>query len=138
MCSNRCANPVRPGNSFAGPTWYHKFTATIGSRRSSEKITSSPFSSLYFANFNCGTTRAAGFAATLTGACGGALAGVFRGTAGGVCADGETANANNANKLNDSAFLERSLIAVSSPYVANKKMISQRTAGADVPQRPGC
>src|SRR5712692_4539608 len=138
MCSNRCAKPVRPGNSFAGPTWYHKFTATIGSRWSSEKITSSPFSSLYFSNFNCGTTRAAGFAATFAGACPGALAGAFGGTASGVCADNETANASNTNKLNDSAFLERSLIAVSSRYAANNKMISQRTAGADVPQRLGC
>ena len=32
MCSNRCAKPVRPAASFAGPTWYHKFTATSGNR----------------------------------------------------------------------------------------------------------
>jgi len=30
MCSNRCANPVRPGFSSADPTWYHVFTATTG------------------------------------------------------------------------------------------------------------
>src|SRR5436309_8880438 len=50
MCSNRCANPVRPGRSFAGPTWYQRFTETSGSVRSSDKITSSPFFSLYFSN----------------------------------------------------------------------------------------
>jgi hypothetical protein len=31
MCSNRCANPVRPGRSFFEPTWYH--TATCANRR---------------------------------------------------------------------------------------------------------
>jgi hypothetical protein len=29
-CSKRWANPVRPGFSFAEPTWYHTFTVTIG------------------------------------------------------------------------------------------------------------
>ena len=29
-CSNRCANPVRPGFSRAEPTWYQMFTATTG------------------------------------------------------------------------------------------------------------
>src|SRR5215471_21317297 len=48
MCSNKCANPVRPGFSYIGPTWYHRFTATRGRRWSSERMTSSPFASLYF------------------------------------------------------------------------------------------
>ena len=30
MCSNRCANPVRPGFSSFEPTWYHSSTCTIG------------------------------------------------------------------------------------------------------------
>ena len=33
MCSKRCAKPVRPGSSLAGPTWYQRLTATIGSAR---------------------------------------------------------------------------------------------------------
>src|SRR4030095_11213956 len=45
MCSNRCANPVRPSRSFAEPTWYQRFTATIGAVRSGEIVTSNPFSS---------------------------------------------------------------------------------------------
>src|SRR5437667_6724953 len=63
MCSKRCAKPVRPGNSFAGPTWYHRLTATSGSRWSSERMTSRPFSSLYFSNFSCGVSSGAGLAA---------------------------------------------------------------------------
>src|SRR5918999_1310013 len=45
MCSNRCANPVRPGRSFAEPTWYQRFTATMGAVWSSESVTNSPFGS---------------------------------------------------------------------------------------------
>src|SRR5688572_15881149 len=45
MCSNRCANPVRPSRSFADPTWYQRFTATIGAVRSGESVTSKPLSS---------------------------------------------------------------------------------------------
>src|SRR6266704_4361890 len=63
MCSNRCANPVRPGTSFAGPTWYHRFTATIGTLWSSERMTSSPFCSLYLSNLSCGTSSGAGLGA---------------------------------------------------------------------------
>jgi hypothetical protein len=29
-CSNRWANPVRPGRYRAEPTWYHVFTVAIG------------------------------------------------------------------------------------------------------------
>src|SRR6476659_9467931 len=43
-CSNRCANPVRPGDSSLDPTWYHTSTATSGLERSTWKITGSPFS----------------------------------------------------------------------------------------------
>src|SRR3954464_1403873 len=43
MCSKRCAKPVRPGGSFADPTWYHRLTATIGAVWSSESVTKSPF-----------------------------------------------------------------------------------------------
>src|SRR5213595_3951765 len=43
MCSKRCANPVRPGRSFADPTWYQRFTATIGAVWSSDSVTNSPF-----------------------------------------------------------------------------------------------
>jgi hypothetical protein len=43
MCSNRCANPVRPIRSFADPTWYQRFTATSGAVWSSERVTNSPF-----------------------------------------------------------------------------------------------
>src|SRR5687767_8580814 len=43
MCSNRCANPVRPARSFADPTWYHRFTATIGAVWSSDSVTNNPF-----------------------------------------------------------------------------------------------
>src|SRR4051794_33988458 len=43
-CSNRCANPVRPGDSSFDPTWYHTSTATRGLERSTWKITGSPFS----------------------------------------------------------------------------------------------
>src|SRR5678816_2764685 len=43
MCSNRWAKPVRPGRSFAEPTWYHRFTATIGAVWSSDRVTNSPF-----------------------------------------------------------------------------------------------
>src|SRR2546425_12915975 len=108
MCSNKWAKPVRPGNSFAGPTWYHKFTATMGKRWSSERMTSRPFSSLYFSNFSCGTSSGAdlataGFAAVCAGA--------FAGDPAGVCADNEFAQASKANKPNDNAFLRRSLIA---------------------------
>src|SRR4029077_4126926 len=43
-CSNRCAKPVRPGDSSFDPTWYHTSTATRGLERSTWKITGSPFS----------------------------------------------------------------------------------------------
>ena len=56
MCSNRCAKPVRPGSSFAGPTWYQMFTATSGSRWSSDRITSRPLGSVYFSNAIFGTS----------------------------------------------------------------------------------
>src|SRR5439155_17189878 len=50
----RWAKPVRPGFSLAGPTWYHRFTATSGRRWSSLRMTSSPFLSLYFSNLMVG------------------------------------------------------------------------------------
>src|SRR5215207_10081517 len=43
MCSKRWAKPVRPGRSFADPTWYQRLTATIGAVWSSESVTNSPF-----------------------------------------------------------------------------------------------
>src|SRR5215207_10625664 len=43
MCSKRWAKPVRPGRSFADPTWYQRFTATIGAVWSSDSVTNSPF-----------------------------------------------------------------------------------------------
>src|SRR5262245_55135347 len=43
-CSNRCAKPVRPGDSSLEPTWYHTSTATSGLERSTWRITGSPFS----------------------------------------------------------------------------------------------
>src|SRR4051812_31240411 len=45
-CSNRCANPVRPGDSFFEPTWYQRLTATIGTEWSSWISTSSPLASV--------------------------------------------------------------------------------------------
>src|SRR6516162_8441716 len=44
-CSNRCANPVRPGTSSFDPTWYHKSTATRGLDRSTCRMTVRPFAS---------------------------------------------------------------------------------------------
>src|SRR5262245_45926807 len=55
MCSKRCANPVRPGFSFFEPTWYHWFTCTIGSFRSTWRMTWRPFGSVYFWNSIWGT-----------------------------------------------------------------------------------
>src|ERR1051325_5253356 len=43
MCSNRWANPVLPGRSFAEPTWYHTLTATIGAASSGDSVTNNPF-----------------------------------------------------------------------------------------------
>ena len=48
MCSNRWANPLRPGTSSPLPTWYQTLTATSGTLWSGARITSSPFGSLYF------------------------------------------------------------------------------------------
>src|SRR5437867_219081 len=49
-CSKRCAKPVWPAFSFAGPVWYQMFTPTIGSWWSSWRMTSSPFGRVYFSN----------------------------------------------------------------------------------------
>src|SRR5262245_60647608 len=49
-CSNRWANPVRPGTSSFDPTWYHTSTATSGLERSTCRITGSPFSSTNVSN----------------------------------------------------------------------------------------
>ena len=49
-CSNRCAKPVRPGDSSFDPTWYHTSTATRGLERSTWRITGSPFSSTNVSN----------------------------------------------------------------------------------------
>ena len=46
MCSNRCANPVRPGRSSDEPTWYQVFTATTGTEWSSCRSTCSPLGSV--------------------------------------------------------------------------------------------
>src|SRR4051794_1474875 len=56
MCSNRWANPVRPARSFFEPTWYHEFTWTIGSLRSTCRITWSPLGNVYFSNASLGTS----------------------------------------------------------------------------------
>src|SRR5438094_19882 len=48
---------------------FHKLTATIGKRWSSERMTTSPFCSLYFSNLSCGTSSGAGLGAALC-ACG--------------------------------------------------------------------
>src|SRR5262245_41336894 len=58
MCSKRCAKPVRPGPSCAGPTRYQRFTATMGSRRSCTRITCSPFFRVYLSNGMVGRSRA--------------------------------------------------------------------------------
>ena len=60
MCSNRCAKPVRPGFSFFEPTWNHWFTWTIGSLRSTCRITCRPLGSVYFSNSIFGMADAAG------------------------------------------------------------------------------
>ena len=54
MCSNRCAKPVRPGFSFFEPTWNHWFTCTIGSLRSTCRMTCRPLGSVYFSNSSFG------------------------------------------------------------------------------------
>ena len=46
MCSNRWANPVRPGTSFFEPTWYQTLTATVGVVRSCDRMTVRPFGSV--------------------------------------------------------------------------------------------
>ena len=56
MCSKRWANPVRPGSSLTGPTWYHRLTDTIGNRAFWLRITSRPFGSVYFSNGRRGDT----------------------------------------------------------------------------------
>src|SRR5438105_15350287 len=60
MCSNKCAKPVRPGASFAGPTWYQRFTATMGKRWSSLTMTVSPFGNLKVSYFSVGMPEAEG------------------------------------------------------------------------------
>src|SRR6185436_7320528 len=57
MCSKRCAKPVRPAFSLAGPTWYQMFTETSGRVWSSERTTSKPFFNLYFSNGMVGSFR---------------------------------------------------------------------------------
>jgi hypothetical protein len=47
MCSKKCAKPVLPGFSRLEPTWTRIEIATIGSDRSSCRITSRPFSRVY-------------------------------------------------------------------------------------------
>src|SRR4029078_11871781 len=47
MCSNRCANPVRPGRSFFEPTWYQRLIATSGAEWSSLRTTRRPLSRWY-------------------------------------------------------------------------------------------
>src|ERR1700674_5853136 len=59
MCSKRWAKPVRPARSFFEPTWYHWFTFTIGSLRSTWRITWSPFGSVYFSNSTFGALAVA-------------------------------------------------------------------------------
>src|SRR3954462_7008358 len=49
-CSDRCAKPVRPGDSSFDPTWYHTSTATRGLERSTCRITGSPFASTNVSN----------------------------------------------------------------------------------------
>jgi hypothetical protein len=61
-CSNRCANPLRPGVWFAAPTWYQTLTDTCGSRRSSLRMTVSPFCRRYLSNLISGSAARAGSA----------------------------------------------------------------------------
>src|SRR6266542_3739154 len=87
MCSKRCANPVRPGRSFFEPTWNHSFTCTIGSLRSTCRITCSPFGSVNFSNASfgvsaeadarCAVAGAVAFAAALAGSWAGLEAGAW-------------------------------------------------------------
>ena len=46
MCSNKCADPVRPGRSSPDPTWYQMFTDTTGTEWSSWRITCKPLGSV--------------------------------------------------------------------------------------------
>jgi hypothetical protein len=57
-CSNRWAKPVRPGFSFFEPTWNHWLTLTIGSLRSTCRMTVSPFGSVYCSNSILGASAA--------------------------------------------------------------------------------
>jgi hypothetical protein len=50
---------------LAGPTWYQRFTATIGTRGSRLKITSSPLGSVYFSKAILGMSAADGDALLL-------------------------------------------------------------------------
>ncbi len=50
MCSNRWANPERPGSSLALPTSYQMFTATTGVEWSSCTITVIPLESVKLSN----------------------------------------------------------------------------------------
>ena len=50
MCSKRCAKPVRPGFSSPDPTLNQLLTVTIGTERSTCRITSRPFGSVNFSN----------------------------------------------------------------------------------------
>src|SRR6266571_1056693 len=62
MCSNRWANPLRPGVWLAAPTWYPTFTETCGRRWSSLRMTASPLGSRYFSNLSSGSLARAGSA----------------------------------------------------------------------------
>src|SRR5437867_9372829 len=46
MCSNRCANPVRPVSSSLDPTWYQVLTVTSGREWSSWTSTLRPLGSV--------------------------------------------------------------------------------------------
>src|SRR6476659_9712333 len=82
MCSKRWANPVRPACSFFEPTWNHWLTLTIGSLRSTWRMTSSPFGRVYFSNsiFGASAGGAGAEAGTLRAAAG------LRAGGGEVCA----------------------------------------------------
>ena len=88
MCSKRCAKPVRPGFSFFEPTWNHWLTWTIGSLRSTCRMTCRPLGSVNFSNSTFGTAEACGTRGAVEGAAGGRGGGfgAWTGVDDGACA----------------------------------------------------
>src|SRR5262249_2115086 len=93
-CSKRCAKPVRPGFSFLEPTWNHSLTWTIGSLRSTCRMTWSPLDRTNFSKEKVCEACAAG--AALPTGFDPALVPAFRGA--GVCAASARTAARNGTK----------------------------------------